>query len=49
MTKTSGAALQAELKSRGKNSYFFHSGLEDEEKKKIHGLLGNAIVIATTG
>lgn len=49
MTKTAGAALQVELKLRGKTSYFFHSSLEDEEKKKIHGLLGNAIVIATTG
>ena len=49
MTKAAGLALQAELRVKGKESHFFHSGLEAADKDKIHGVLGKMIVIATTG
>ena len=49
MTKAAGLALQAELRGKGKESHFFHSGLEAADKEKIHGVLGKMTVIATTG
>jgi hypothetical protein len=49
MTKAAGLSLQAELRVKGKESHFFHSGLEAADKDKIHGVLGKMLVIATTG
>jgi hypothetical protein len=49
MTKAAGLALQAELRVKGRESHFFHSGLEAADKDKIHGVLGKITVIATTG
>ena len=49
MTKAAGLALQAELRVKGRESHFFHSGLEADDKDKIHGVLGKITVIATTG
>ena len=49
MTKAAGLALQAELRGKGKESHFFHSGLEAADKDRIHGVLGKITVIATTG
>ena len=49
MTKAAGLTLQSDLKEKGKDSQFFHSGLEIADKERIHGVLGKMIVIATTG
>jgi hypothetical protein len=49
MTKAAGLALQAELRVKGRESHFFHSGLEAADKDTIHGVLGKITVIATTG
>ena len=49
MTKTAGINLQADIAKRGQVSHFFHSSLDAGEKEKIHGLMGKALIIATTG
>jgi hypothetical protein len=49
MTLAAGRSLQADMATRGTTSTFFHSGLQLDEKEKIHELLGTSVVIATTG